>query len=79
MAGISAVFTIDYVAKLLGEVVDWLHDLSINMFAEDGHLLVYGIGEVEVVAFTEYGIECQKQMTADERAAGRTPKPMLPS
>ena len=79
MAAISAVFTIDYVAKLLGEDVDWPHDLSINMFAEDGHLHVYGIGEIEVAAFTEYGIECLKQMIADERAAGRTPKPVPPS
>ena len=76
MAGISAVFTIDYVAKLLDEDVGWLHALSINMFAEDGHLHVYGIGEIEVAAFTEYGIECLKQMIADERAAGRTPKPI---
>jgi hypothetical protein len=32
MAAISAVFTIGYVANLLGEDEDWLHDLSINMF-----------------------------------------------
>jgi hypothetical protein len=30
MAAISAVFTIGYVANLLGEDEDWLHDLSIN-------------------------------------------------
>ena len=76
MAAISAVFTIDHVAKLLGENVEWLHELSVNMFAEDGHLHVFGLGEVEVAAFTYDGIECQKQMIADERAAGRAPNPV---
>jgi hypothetical protein len=38
VAAISAVFTIGYVAKLLGEDEDWLHELSISMFAEDGRL-----------------------------------------
>ena len=31
MAAISAVFTISYVANLLGGDEDWLHDLSIGM------------------------------------------------
>jgi hypothetical protein len=62
MAAISAVFTIGYVANLLGENEDWLHDLSIDMFPEDGCLRVYGIGEDGVTAFTEYGIECLQQM-----------------
>jgi len=36
MAAIGAVFTIGYVANLLGEDEDWLHDRSIDMFPEDG-------------------------------------------
>jgi hypothetical protein len=75
MAAISAVFTISHVAKLLGEDEDWLHELSINMFPEDGRLHVYGVGEDGVTAFTGYGIECLKQIVADERAAGRAPTP----
>ena len=78
MAAISAVFTIDYVANLLGENEDWLHDLSINMFPEDGCLRVYGIGEDGVTAFTEYGIECLQQIIANERAAGRAPTLVKP-
>jgi hypothetical protein len=31
MAGISAVFTIARVAKMLGEDEEWLHELSITM------------------------------------------------
>ena len=78
MAAISAVFTINYVANLLGENEDWLHDLSIDMFPEDGCLRVYGIGEDGVTAFTEYGIECLQQIIANERAAGRVPPLIKP-
>ena len=74
VAAISAVFTIGHVAKMLGEDEDWLHDLSINMFPEDGCLWVHGVGEDGVPAFTEYGIECLQQIIADERAAGTAPK-----
>jgi len=73
VAAISAVSTIGYVANQLGEDADWLFDLSIDMFPEDGCLWVYGVGEDGVTAFTEYGIECLRQIIADERAAGRAP------
>jgi len=73
MAAISAVFTIGYVANLLGEDENWLHDLSINMFPEDGCLWVYGVGEDGVPAFIRNGIENLRQIIADERAAGREP------
>ena len=72
-AAIAAVFTIGYVANMLGEDEDWLYELSIDMFPEDGCLRVYGVGEHGVTAFTEYGIECLRQIIADERAAGRAP------
>ena len=73
LAAIASVFTINYVAEMLGEDEDWLHELSIDMFPEDGCLCIYGVGEDGVTAFTEYGIECLKQIIADERAAGRAP------
>jgi hypothetical protein len=73
VAAIAAVFTIGYVANMLGEDEDWLHDLAIDMFPEDGCLRVYGVGEDGVTAFTEYGIECLQQIIADERAAGNAP------
>jgi hypothetical protein len=77
VAAISAVFTIGCVAKLLGEDEDWLHELSISMFPEDGCLHVYGIGDGGLTAFTQYGIDCLiKQIIDDERAAGRAPKPV---
>jgi hypothetical protein len=78
VAAIARVFTISHVAEMLGENEDWLHELSIDMFPEDGCLYVYGVGADGVTAFTDYGIECLKQIIADERAAGRAP-PRAPS
>ena len=69
MAAISAVFTIGYLATLLGEDEDWIFDLSINMFPEDGCLWVHGVGEDGVPAFTRDGIENLRQIIADARAA----------
>ena len=71
MAGIAFVFTIARVAEMLGEDEDWLHDLSINMDPEDGCLWVLGIGEDEVPAFTEAGVEGLKEIIAELRATGR--------
>ena len=75
MAAISAVFTIGHVANMLGEDEHWLHDLSTNMFPEDGCLWVHGVGEDGVPGWGEYGIDCLRQIIADERAAGTAPKP----
>lgn len=72
MAAISAVFTIGYVANLLGEDEDWLFELSIGMEPEDGSLWVYGVGEDGVPAFTQDGIDNLRQIVADKRAAGAT-------
>jgi hypothetical protein len=79
VAAIAAVFTIGYVANMLGEDEDWLHELSIDLFPEDGCLWVYGVGEDGVVAFTQDGIECLQQIIADERAAGRAPPQVKPT
>ena len=73
MAAIAQVFTISYVANLLGEDEDWLFELSTDMFPEDGCLWAYGVGEDGVPAFTRDGIENLRQIIADERAAGRAP------
>jgi hypothetical protein len=73
LPAISHVFTINYVAEMLGEDEDWLFELSIDMFPEDGRVHVYGVGEDGLTAFTDYGIECLKQIIADERSAGRAP------
>ena len=74
MAAISSVLTITYVADMLGEDEDWLHELSIDMFPEDGCLHVYGVGEDGMTAFTEHGVENLKQLIADMRTDGRAPR-----
>jgi hypothetical protein len=79
VAAIAAVFTIGYVANMLGEDEDWLYELSIDMFPEDGCLRVYGVGEDGVTAFTRDGIECLQQIIADERAARRAPSQVKPN
>jgi hypothetical protein len=68
MAGIPYVFTISYVAKMLNEDEEWLREISINMDPEEGRLWVIGVGEDGCPAFTEYGIECLKQIIIEERA-----------
>jgi hypothetical protein len=68
MAAISFVFIIARVAEMLGEDEEWLEEISISMDPEDGRLRVIGIGEDEYTAFTEYGVECLKQIIIDERA-----------
>jgi hypothetical protein len=74
MAAISAVFTLIYVANLLGEDEDWLFELSIGMEPEDGSLWVYGVGEDGVPAFTRDGIDNLREIIAEERAAGHGPQ-----
>jgi hypothetical protein len=56
LPAISHVFTINYVAEKLGEDEEWLWELQIDMFPEDGCLRVYGVGQDGVPAFTDYGI-----------------------
>jgi hypothetical protein len=79
LAAVTAVFTIGYVADMLGEDEDWLNELSIDMFPEDGCRRVYGVGEDGVIAFTRYGIECLQQIIAHKRAAGRAPPQVKPA
>jgi len=79
VAAIAPVFTIGYVANLLGEDEAWLHQLSIDMFPEDGRLLVYGVGEDGMTAFTEDGIENLRLIILDERTAGRAPQRIKPA
>jgi hypothetical protein len=75
VAAITRVYTIGYVAEMIGEDEDWLHDLAIDMDFEDGRLTVYGINEDGVTAFTDFGIENLQQIVADLRAQGSAPPP----
>jgi len=68
MAAISFVFTIACVAEMLAQDEEWLGEISIGMDPEDGRLRVIGIGGDEYTAFTQYGVECLKQIIIDERS-----------
>ena len=67
MAAITHVFTIARVVEMLGEDEEWLFELSINMFPEDGCLHILGTGDEGTTGFTDFGIECLKQIIEDEK------------
>ena len=54
---VSHVRTIDLVAKDLGEDVDFLFDVAIEMEPEDGLIWIQGLGDESVMAFTDFGVE----------------------
>ena len=64
---VHRVTTIDRVAADLGETVDKLYDVALGMDTEDGVIWVYGLGEVEVMAFTDFGIETLIELLHEHR------------
>lgn len=64
MAAPSAVFTIARVAEMLGEDIDWLAEIAIDMEPEDGCLTVYGIDDEQTTAFTRFGIETLTELVS---------------
>ena len=59
---IHSVKTIDRVAAELGETVDRIFDLAVDMETEDGVIWVYGPGDDSVIAFTPFGIENLREL-----------------
>ena len=51
------VHTIARVAAMLGEDEDWLGEVAGEMDQEDGLIWVYGPGDENVMAFTDFGVE----------------------
>jgi hypothetical protein len=54
---VSHVKTVERVARELGEDVDRLHDLALELNVEDGLIWVFGPDDEGVLAFTDFGIE----------------------
>ena len=54
---VSHIKTIDLVAKELGEDIDPLHDVALEMEPEDGLVWVHSLDDEGVIAFTEFGVE----------------------
>jgi len=68
MAAPSAVFTIARVAEMLGEDVDWLSDVALEMDPEDGCLTVYDLNDEGTTAFTSFAIENLKGLIEIHKA-----------
>ncbi len=64
---VYSVTVIATVAQELGVDEDLLHDLSIGMEPEDGVIMVYGIGEDPVPAFTDEGVDELKNLLESYR------------
>ena len=54
---VSYVFTIDYVAEMLGKTQEDLEEIAETMDPEDGCLRVIGVREHGLLAFTKFGIQ----------------------
>jgi hypothetical protein len=78
MAAISSYFTIARVAEILDEDEEWLHELSIDMFAEDGCVTIYGVGEDSITAFSDFGIENLRETIREARSSGDAPPKSQP-
>ncbi len=60
-------------AEILDEDEEWLHELSIDMFAEDGCVTIYGIGEERITAFSDFGIDNLRETILEARSSGDAP------
>ncbi|WP_245780382.1 hypothetical protein [Donghicola eburneus] len=58
---VHSVKTIERVAAELGETVERIFELAIDMETEDGVIWVYGLGDDSVIAFSPFGIENLKE------------------
>jgi hypothetical protein len=74
MAAPSYVFTIARVAKMLGEDEALLEEIALDMEPQDGCLSIYDLDDdIQVTAFTPFGVECLKELLAAVKA--RRPPP----
>jgi hypothetical protein len=65
---VHSVVTIARVAVELGVDEDWLWDIAGEMEPEDGLIWVYGPGDDGVMAFSDDGIECLRELIEIHKA-----------
>ncbi len=69
LAAVSSVFTIRYVAEMLGQDEDLLWSIADDMEPEDGCLRIIDRNDeheaASTVAFSRFGIECLQELLAD--------------
>jgi hypothetical protein len=64
---VYAVTTLAEVAQDLNVDEDLLHDLTEQMDTEDGVIWVYGIEEHAVLALSQDGIDCLRDLLAEHK------------
>ena len=69
MAAPGLVLTVERVAELLGEDLDWLWDVAGEMEPEDGCLWGHGAGDQQTIAFTPDGLDRLKELVEHYKAA----------
>ena len=69
---VHRVTTIELVAANLGESVDRLYDVALEMDTEDGVICVYGLGDHQIIAFTDFGIETLVELIKIHRELSST-------
>ena len=66
VAAITRVYTIRRAAELLGRAEDLLWDLADQLEPEDGMLWICDVGDIETMAFTDFGLENLQQIITDQ-------------
>jgi len=78
VAAVSSVFTIRYVAEMLGQDEDLIWSIADDMEPEDGRLHVIDRNDdddgASTIAFSPFGIECLQELLAD-RITSREAEP----
>jgi hypothetical protein len=73
MAEIIQYYIIARVAEILDEDEEWLHELSIDMFAEDRCVTIYGINDGSITAFSDFGIDTLREAILEAGSSGNAP------
>jgi hypothetical protein len=67
VAAPGVVFTIARAAEMIGETIDLIDEIAEQLEPEDGCLWIYDTDERATLGFTERGIECLKELIADQK------------
>ncbi len=67
VAAPASVFTIAYVAELLGVDTATLHEFAYELDPEHGRLWIHDTDDRATLGFTEAGIENLKELLADQK------------
>jgi hypothetical protein len=72
---VSHIRTIDLVAKDIGESVDFILDVALEMEPEDGVIWVHGLDDEGVMAFTDFGVDSLIELIKIHRETTPPPEP----